>query len=78
MGNKDTANPLWGLFGFFIPIAGLVLYLVWRFDRIKDGKYALYGAILGAIIQLGISILLRIFLFDFLLEFFGFFSMIAF
>lgn len=73
MGNKDTNNPLWGVFGFFIPIAGLVLYLVWRFERINDGKYALIGAIIGAIIQLSLSILLRLFLFDLLIQWFNYF-----
>lgn len=68
MGNKDTNNPLCGVFGFIIPIAGLVLYFVWRFERINDGKYALIGAIIGAIVQFSLSILLRLFLFDLLIQ----------
>jgi len=68
MGNKDTKNPLWALLGFFVPIAGIVLYLVWRYERINDGKYALIGAIIGAIIQLSLSILLRVYLLDLLIS----------
>ena len=73
MGNQDTNNPLWGLLGFFVPIAGVVLYLVWRYERIKDGKYALVGAIIGAIIQISLSILLRVFLIDLLISWYTYF-----
>ena len=68
MGNQDTNNPLWGLLGFFVPIVGIVLYLVWRYERIKDGKYALIGAIIGAVVQLSLSILLRVYLIDLLIN----------
>jgi urea transporter len=68
MSNQDTNNPLWGLLGFIVPIAGIVLYLVWRFERIRDSKYALIGAIIGAVIQLAASIALRFFLFDLFID----------
>jgi len=74
MGNKDTNNPLWGLLGFFIPIAGFVLYLVWRYERIKEGKYALVGAIIGAIVQISAGIIIRIFLIDLFIDYFGYFT----
>lgn len=73
MKNQDTNNPLWGLLGFFVPIAGVVLYLVWRFERIKDAKYALIGAIIGAIIQLALSIILRVFLIELLINWLSYF-----
>ena len=72
MGNHDTNNPVWGILGFFIPIAGVVLYLVWRYERIKDAKHALTGAIIGGVIQLAMSIALRVFLFDLLIEGFNY------
>jgi len=72
MGNKDTNNPLWGVIGFFLPIVGVILYLVWRYERVKDGNYAFIGAIIGGIIQLVLSILLRVFLFDLLIQWFNY------
>lgn len=49
----------WGILGFFVPLAGLVLYLVWRNDKPKDAK----AAGIGALIYLGLYIVLLIFVF---------------
>ena len=50
----DRPSFGWGLLGFFIPLAGLILYLVWRTDyprRAKSvGKGALVSVILYAVI----------------------------
>jgi len=77
MGNKDTSNPVWGLLGFFVPLVGLVLFLVWRFERVKDAKYALIGAVFGAVIQLTLSIVLRIYIIDWMIGHFGCISFAA-
>lgn len=77
VGNKDTQNPLWGILGFIVPLAGLVLFLVWRYERIKDAKYALLGAIIGATIQLALSIVLRIYIIDWMVGHFGLISFVA-
>ena len=36
----------WGVLGFFIPLAGLILFLVWRKDRPCDARCAGLGALL--------------------------------
>lgn len=35
----------WGVLGFFIPVAGLILYLTWKTDRPKASKAAGIGAL---------------------------------
>lgn len=36
----------WGVLGFFIPLAGLILFLIWRKDRPCDARCAGLGALL--------------------------------
>ncbi len=38
----------WGVLGFFIPLVGLILYLVWRDDKPRRAKSAGRGALIGA------------------------------
>ena len=40
----------WGFLGFFIPIAGLILFIVWRNDKPKSSKAAGIGALISVII----------------------------
>ncbi len=66
--NYDTKNPLWILVGLLIPPLGLVLYLVWRYDRLTDGKYALVGSIIGFVLYFIGGILFRILLWEFFFQ----------
>jgi uncharacterized membrane protein len=76
MGNHDTDNLLWGLLGFFIPPAGLILFLVWRQERPNDGHHALMGALWGAGIFFIARILFGLFWMTIFAPFFeAFFSM---
>jgi len=60
---QTSGNIGWGFLGFFIPLAGLVLYCVWRQERSKDAHYAGVGAIIGASIQfVAVVILVVIFI----------------
>ena len=45
----DTGSALWGILGFFVPVAGLVLYIVWYNSEPKNAK----SAGIGALIQVG-------------------------
>jgi DNA-directed RNA polymerase subunit RPC12/RpoP len=45
----DTGGFGWGLLGFCVPIAGLVLYLVWMHDRPRTAKAAGLGALISVI-----------------------------
>lgn len=51
----------WGFLGFFVPIAGLILFLVWRDDRPEDSKAAGIGALISVIISVVFSIIFFVF-----------------
>lgn len=45
--NVSTTPPfLWGLIGFLVPIAGLILYLVWKNSNPEQAKAAGKGALI--------------------------------
>jgi len=46
----DTGGFGWGLLGFCIPIAGLILFLVWNADRPRTAKAAGLGALISVIV----------------------------
>ncbi len=47
---SNDENPfIWGLLGFFVPVAGLILYLVWKQEKPKSAKAAGIGALIGSI-----------------------------
>jgi drug/metabolite transporter (DMT)-like permease len=48
----------WGVLGFFVPIAGLILYLTWNKNRPEDAK----AAGIGALIYLGFCVIMLIFI----------------
>lgn len=41
---------IWGLLGYFIPIVGLVLFIIWKNDKPKDSKAAGIGALIRVVI----------------------------
>ena len=66
---NDSYEIIWMIVGFFIPLAGLILFLVWRESKPKSSKAAGIGALISAgweIFSHG-SILLSPFLFPFIL-----------
>ncbi len=46
---NDNGGFLWGLLGCCIPIAGLVLFLVWKDTKPKTAKAAGIGALVSVI-----------------------------
>lgn len=46
---EDTGGFLWGLLGCCVPLAGLILFLVWKDTKPKSGKAAGIGALVAAI-----------------------------
>ena len=54
---QPAANPAdkggfgWGLLGFCIPLAGLILFLVWKGEKPKTAKAAGIGALVSVIIS---------------------------
>ncbi len=48
---KDNGGFLWGLLGCCIPIAGLILFLVWKDTKPKTAKAAGIGALVSVIVS---------------------------
>ena len=56
--NPDDSGAIgWGFLGFFIPIAGLILFIVWRNDKPKSSKAAGIGVLISFIINVIASFL---------------------
>lgn len=47
---EDKGGFWWGCLGFFVPIAGFVLWLVWRDEKPKTAKVLGIGALISTII----------------------------
>lgn len=47
----DNGGFGWGLLGFCIPLAGLILFLVWKDTKPNNGKAAGMGALISVIIS---------------------------
>ena len=64
MNNQEFQNPQdkgsfgWAVLGFFVPIAGLIMFLCWRENRPKDAKKAGVGALVGFICGLIVPIII--------------------
>lgn len=61
---KEGSNFGWGVLGFFIPLAGFILFLVWLKDKKKAAKAAGLGALIGFILGLILSTLTVYFYFN--------------
>ena len=58
---KEGSKFGWGVLGFFIPLVGLILFLVWMKDKKKASKAAGIGALIGFIFSIISTVLLVIF-----------------
>lgn len=47
----DKGGFFWGLLGFFLPVVGLVLFLVWEGVKPKTAKATGIGALVGFIVK---------------------------
>lgn len=51
--NNQERNTLgWGILGFLMPVVGLILFAVWRYDRPKAAKSSGIGALINTILIL--------------------------
>ena len=48
---NDDGGFLWGLLGFCVPVAGLILYLVWQTERPLSARAAGKGALISVILN---------------------------
>ncbi|MBE6915420.1 MAG: zinc ribbon domain-containing protein [Ruminococcaceae bacterium] len=57
-GNREDSSSFgWGVLGFFVPLLGLILYLLWKDATPKKAKSVGIGAIIGAVVGVLIAIL---------------------
>ncbi len=47
----DTGSFWWAVLGFFFPLIGLILFLVWRKEKPLSAKRAGIGALVGVIVD---------------------------
>jgi|SRR5690554_124825 len=65
---EEGSTGGWGVLGFFFPIIGLILYLVWVDSRPKSSKSAGKGALIGFIVGVVVSIIYLIILFSLMMQ----------
>ncbi len=53
---EDNGGIGWGLLSYFVPIAGIILFLIWKDEKPKTAK----ACIIGSIINLSIGMLMII------------------
>lgn len=53
----DSGGFGWGVLGFFLPIVGLVLFLIWKDEKPRSAKFAGIGALISAGVGIVIAIL---------------------
>ncbi|MDR2156669.1 MAG: zinc ribbon domain-containing protein [Clostridiales Family XIII bacterium] len=53
----DGKSVGFGILGFFFPLIGLILFLVWRKDKPKKAKSCGIGALIGFVLQIILYIL---------------------
>ncbi|MBR4830332.1 MAG: hypothetical protein IKZ96_01005 [Bacilli bacterium] len=56
MENQRKGNFGWGVLGFFFPVVGLILFLVWKNNKKEDAKVAAIGAIIGAALTIVLTV----------------------
>ena len=55
---SNLGHPvIWGVLGYFVPLAGIILFFVWKNTNPEQAK----GAGIGALINIGLSIIVIIF-----------------
>lgn len=64
--NGDTGSFGWALLGFFIPLVGLILYLVWKDTKPRNASSAGKGALVSVIVGVILYIIFAGFVFSFM------------
>ena len=60
--NSDSGSIGWGILGFFVPLVGLILYLVWKDEKPKSAKMAGKGALISFMIYIVMLVIYIIFI----------------
>lgn len=56
--NVQQGSNWWSVLGFFIPLVGLILFLVWKTTNPKSAKAAGIGALVSVVLNLLVFVLL--------------------
>lgn len=48
----DNGGCGWNILGFFIPLVGLILYLVWKNSKPKTAGAVGVGALIGVVVEI--------------------------
>lgn len=59
----DSGSIGWAILGFFIPLAGLILFLVWKDSKPRCAKKAGVGALVAVLVSIVASIVYMICIF---------------
>lgn len=59
-GSDDTGSFGWAVLGFFVPVAGLILWLLWKDSAPRNAKKAGLGALLSTIVSVVFTVLFYI------------------
>ncbi len=54
----DSGSVGWGVLGFFVPLVGLILFLVWHDEKPRCSKKAGIGALIGVIVWFFLGVVL--------------------
>lgn len=57
---EDTGSFGWGVLGFFFPLVGLILFIVWMNTKPLSSKKAGIGALIGVIASIVLSIIITV------------------
>lgn len=55
---EEKNTILWGILGLFIPIVGIILFIVWLKSKPKASKSSLIGAIIGIVLGIVVTTIL--------------------
>lgn len=56
----DKGSFGWAVLGFFVPLAGLILWLVWKDTRPLDSRKSRNGFIAGMVVSIVVSVIYSI------------------
>ncbi len=57
---QDDGNFIWAVIGWFVPIAGLILWIMWKDTAPRNAKKAGLGALISTIAGVVLTVLIYI------------------
>lgn len=57
---EESGSGGWGVLGFFFPVVGLILFLIWRTEKPKSSRAAGIGALISVILSVVMGVLFAV------------------